>query len=267
LPPGLTSRDLKRYLRITVTGVAVGAIIIGVAAAAVLRGAEMYHIRALTATYMQIESYKTATQAFIGQYHALPGDMKDATTRLIGCTAATHCTNGNGDGVIGSGLLDIYQGTAAGSAPEDETGEFWYHLYHAGLLKTGFAPAGPLGTGWGKSLPAAPAGGGYMVRARTGACINHYVMTGLFIRWQATPWANADASNKFAVSPADAGYIDRKFDDGNPLDGKVQARGSSKIPLASPDKCRAASAGKWTYAKSKRKACYMYFKIRESSGL
>jgi prepilin-type N-terminal cleavage/methylation domain-containing protein len=206
----------------TLVEVAVGLIIVGLATGSVLEGQHLHHDSVLSATYMRVQAYSTETQAFLSQYDVLPGDMADATTRLPHCI---NCANGDANGMIGRGDLAIYQGTAPGSSPEDENGQFWYHLSAAGLL-TGFTPTGTMAAGattWGISLPAAPAGGGYMVRSMAGYCTGGYSMTGLFIRWQLQPWQDANAGGAFVVSPQDAWYIDQKFDDGNPLAGKVQA--------------------------------------------
>lgn len=244
---------------------AVALVVVGLATGAVVEGEQMYHNSRLTATAVEVQAYTLATGSFIKQYDALPGDMPNAVTRLPGCVSGGCANgNGNGNGAVGRGDLDIYQSSPLGSGEEDETTLFWSHLAAANFI-TGVNPNAPMapGTPWGVSQPAAPAGGGYMVRTMGGLCVNGYSMTGLFIRWQKQPWQDANAGNIFAVSPADAWKIDKKFDDGSPLSGKIQARGTNVPDLSTADGCRASQTD---YLNTTDAACYMYFKIRDTSG-
>jgi prepilin-type N-terminal cleavage/methylation domain-containing protein len=242
----------------TILEVAVVMMVIGILFGGILLAMNMYRNMQIIASYTRVEAIKRATDEFIEQYEFLPGDMPNAIARFPLCDAP--CQNGDGTGP-GEEIFD------APAAPPDETALFWYHLAASGLFE-GMDPDSPFvaGTGWGRIYPAAPAGGGYQVHTMGGFTqgLNNVRIKGLFIRWQANPEVDANDNDVFIVSPRDALRIDTKFDDAAPLTGKIRARGSDTA-LTANDGCREDET---TYiAIETEPACYMYFRIREETGL
>ncbi|MBU0858953.1 MAG: type II secretion system GspH family protein [Alphaproteobacteria bacterium] len=251
----------------TLVEVAVALIIIGVLIAGVLSGMMLYESSRRSASYIRVETFSRATDEFIAQYAALPGDMANAQSRLLPCdnNPAGSCRNGNGNAVVGRAEQNMFYSANPGAGEEDETTQFWYHLQAAGLINEINIDA-PMAAGseWGVSHPASPLRGGYHVRTMAGQFndANGNGIRGLFIRWQATPYAAANGD--FVLSPNDAAALDTKFDDGLPLSGKIQARGTN-AGLNANDGCRASATAYVDAVTDLR--CYMIFKIRESSGL
>ena len=251
----------------TLVEMAVVILVIGVLVGGVLSAMSFYGQSRRTASYVKIQNFARATDEFIAQYGALPGDMNNAQTRLIGCdnAPANSCRNGNGNAVIGRADQDFFFGAAPGAGEEDETTLFWYHLQAAGLISEINLDAPMVaGSDWGTSHPAAPWRGGYQARSMGGQFtgVGGQRIYGLFIRWQADPYVNAAASP--ILTPSQALALDEKFDDGGPLTGNIQARGANTAINAN-DGCRANAA---TYANESGEArCFMLFKIRENSGL
>lgn len=251
----------------TLVEISVAIIIIGVLIAGVISAMGFYEQTRRTASYVRVESFARATDEFIAKYGALPGDMPNAQTRLTGCdnVPAGSCRNGNGNAVIGRADQDVFFAAPPGAGEEDETTQFWYHLQSAGLINA-VNPEAPMaaGTPWGVSHPAAPWRGGYHIRSMGGQFIGAggQRIYGLFVRWQMDPYVNAAAS--FVLTPSQARSLDEKFDDGAPLTGKIQGRGTNS-PIAGADGCRANAAA---YAdETAQPTCFMLFKIREGAGL
>ena len=172
----------------TLAEVAVAILIIGVLIGGTLMGMTFYDNTRRTAVYARVEAISRATDEFIGQYSALPGDMRNAQSRLPPCdnVPAGSCRNGNGNAVTGLADQALFFSANPGAGEEDETTLFWYHLQAAGLMggiNGETVMAG--GTGWGESHPAAPLRGGYHVRTMAGltSTDSEGPMKGLFLRW------------------------------------------------------------------------------------
>ena len=263
------AKECKFQNGFTMVELAVVIILIGLLTSGIFWGLQLLKTSRLSATHVHAKIYAHALKEFIQKYDALPGDMANARTRLNACanSLAGACGNGNGNGVIGRTDQDIFYAAPPGSGEEDETTLFWYHLQAADFIED-ILLSSPLDGNalWGENHPKAPAGGGYHIRSMGGlvAGPGNENMKGVFLRWQATPYVNANTNEGYSATPADAFYIDNKFDDGNPLAGPVQARGTGQ-GLTGNDGCRRDSN---SYIEDSHEiSCYMYFKIRNMAGL
>lgn len=249
----------------TIVELAIVFIVIGLMIGAVIAGSRMITNSRLAATYIRTQTISTALKSFTDKYRALPGDMPNATTRLAHCDndPAGSCGNGNGNHEIGPGGQPIFTDQAGTDYNENRL--FWYHLTAADLMVHEIdLDASVSAASWNLTNPESPAGGGFNVITMTGETddMPNDSLNGIYVVWQRNPTGDASTLANTAVSPRDASFIDSKFDDGQPLTGTVRARGANAALAA--DACRASAT---TYTNTADAACYMYFKIREVSGL
>lgn len=244
-------------------------LIIGLLAGAVLKGAEMIGNSRVASTYMKVETTSRAVEAFIDKYRDLPGDMRNATDRLAGCTnsPANSCRNGDGDRNIGNVEYDNRIADAQDHAEDFENTLVWYHLSAARLMHEVDLRAPTTTRVWGRTNAEAPAGGGLLFRTMSGYLqdqpMDNY-LKGIYLIWQRTPNGAADSGSNFIVSPKHAHAMDLKFDDGNPLTGKIRARGTAAGEFGDADGCRINTN---FYNEGGSTSCYMYFRIREKRSL
>lgn len=195
----------------TLVELAVVMIIIGLLIGGILKGQEMIANAQITSTVAQAKAIDAATSTFRDQYDALPGDMRNATTRLVGCAAAP-CTNGDGDSRLDQAL---------GIVPAGESLSFFPMLRTSDLI-TGFD--GTNTVAFGAALPVSSAGGGYTVGyVGTGVAPTGFTATDLrpghYLVLTAQPIAVANGTGK--LTPTQAARIDRKMDDGQANRGGV----------------------------------------------
>lgn len=257
--PNLNRRQQSGF---TLVELAIAMLLIAILTGAVLKGTEMFRNSQLSATYIQTQTVASALKAFTDKYQALPGDMRDATSRLENCdnTPANSCMNGNGDNQIG----DIDNTT------DDEYTLFWYHLQAAQLIQEVDLDAPITSPALGVTHPKAQAGGGFAILTLSGEFEdrqNEY-LDGVYLYWISQAGGNSlYTSDSLVVSAHDAQFMDTKFDDGRPVGGKIRARGTVDATAGtigdSPDRCRNILV----YTEQTTVGCYMYFKIREARGL
>ncbi len=233
----------------TLVEIAIVVILVGLAAAAVVKGTDMVQTVRKQALQTEIKSTKTAFEAFKKKYNALPGDMLNATARFQNCSGT--CVNGNGDTFIGTPNSPISGAYALGGT-DGEYQQFWEHLHKAGLRQTALAP-----------VPKA--GGTLMVRSINQdlcyAAGQPAKLQGIWLVWQLQPYIAADTSP--VISPREAMLIDRKYDDGKPGWGNVRSAGAANF-LANNDGCKTDPD---TYVSSDNKTCYMMFRLSDSPTL
>lgn len=256
----------------TLVELAVVMVVIGLLVGGIFWGLNLLDASRRADVYTRAQALKSGLQQFTAQYGALPGDMPDARTRLSACAAApaAACANGDGDGVVGLSDRDIFFAQAPGG-PEQESALFWYHMQAAELF-SGIRIATPLSaaTGWGDSQPALAAGGGFYIRSMDGTFTGEggEPVRGIFARWQACgPYQQANTADCFAISPRLAEMMDQKYDDGRPLAGFIRAGGTASVSAAGGDGCRASLTAYQTGPAAEQDACYLYFRIRDASGL
>lgn len=195
----------------TLVELAVVMIIIGLLIGGILKGQEMISNAQITATVAQMKGIEAAASTFRDQYDAFPGDMANASTRLINCAAAP-CNNGNGDARININV-------GAVPALAGEGAYFWNHMRVTDLI-TGFDGSNVLT--FGAAVPVAEIGGGYMVGHTSNGVTGftatemrpgHYIVL--------TGQLAAVANGTGVLTPSQAARIDRKMDDGRSNSGSV----------------------------------------------
>lgn len=237
----------------TLVELAIVITIIGLLIGGVLKGQEMIVQGRVKATIAQLQQYKAAIITFQDTYNAYPGDLRNASTRLPGCTIACE-TNISGWGRNGDGFIGIFdwfggtqvssgqtQGNAIGPDVGYEALNFWQHLLRAGLTggvtDEGMRNVIPLA--FDKTTPSAPIGGGYMVGSAEGTAtysnsppFGSVPMTKGTVFFALANSANASIQNAYEpytniISPLHAEMIDQKLDDGKPGTGAVRAGGGA----------------------------------------
>ncbi len=208
-------------------------VILGLITGSVLAGQALIKAAELRAVTIEIANFRTSTLAFADKYHALPGDMTNATA--FWGDNATHCAdaaiadgtpgvcNGNGDGTI------IEQAAAAGE--ESEGHMFWLHLQQAGLIDgtfTGLAgPAGLLDDVPGTNAPVSSYENGcyHIDSDNTGNGERYEVSYGVNMLELGADQQGGDRDCDFRLMPAeDAWQLDKKLDDGLPAHGNIIAK-------------------------------------------
>lgn len=212
----------------TLVELAIVMIIIGLLIGGILKGQELIQNAQVTATAAQVKAVEAAMTTFRDSYNAVPGDMRNPGTRLPNCTGAA-CNVANTGATGGNGRID--QTPATGAAAASEATRFWTHLAAADLI--GGVDYNSAVVAWGEGLPAAEAGGGFIVgyagaiAGLTGisaATIN----SGHYLALVNVPATGVAASNaNAALRPTQAARIDRKLDDGMPNAGSVLAAGAA----------------------------------------
>ncbi len=201
----------------TLVELAIVMVIIGLLIGGILKGQELIANAKISSTVGQLKGLDAAINTFFDKYNARPGDMRDATTRLQGCTG--NCGNGNGDTQIGTNLSF----PAAGTEPI-------YAFIHLSLadLVSGVDWSGSAADvrSFGKGLPNVKAGGGMWIGYANGAVANTTLQVNK--QYAVLNGAAGDVTNTTGAFTANtAAQIDRKMDDGQPQTGVVQTVGSN----------------------------------------
>lgn len=211
-------KNRKSQAGFTLVELAVVIVIIGLIIGAVIKGQELIDNARVNSVIAQVNGFRSAITGFQDKYGALPGDLSTATTRIPGCTGA-NCTNGNGNGVIGTG-------TSATAAISTEGRMAWQHLAYSNAI-TGVVPgAAVAGDVYNTNFPGARTGGGYAI---INATVGTPALTTMWLRLQGTSGASAPGTtaDTGALTPGQAALIDRRMDDGNALTGTVRFGGAT----------------------------------------
>lgn len=224
----------------------------------ILKGQELVQDARIVYTSRQIKAYSKALAAFQKQYHALPGDMANAGSKLKGCTGdkGGDCNPAPataGDSIIGNpdfiktlkpqitGITNVPAVTAG-----DESVLFWTHLHLAGLI-TDVTDDG-LQNGskieFGTLLPESRYHGGLFFGYDSGFIVGYSdgtsvppslsppntIFKGTIVAQISSDVlsgaAEPNAPDQQALTPLRAAQIDRKMDDGRPLTGYVRGYGA-----------------------------------------
>jgi len=253
----------------TLVELAVVMAVIGILIGGVLKGQELLRNAQLKRTYADVAALGAAHMGFLDKYSQLPGDMVTATSRIQGCGGMTAggnwCADGNGDSRVGLTLgLQPGGGSNEGhlqsgllSMPEVETTLYFRHLLGAELIK-GVGIHNPGDPTLGSTHPGVPFGGGITVfwSNRSGD-----YGAGLIYRWTKTvvPIGGAARNTIYGIiSPNDAENFDRKYDDGLPDAGFIQADFAG-VPAS--EWCDNKIGGIAQYNRHNKPACEMYFSV------
>jgi prepilin-type N-terminal cleavage/methylation domain-containing protein len=224
----------KKEQGFTLVELAIVMIIIGLLIGGILKGQEMIENAKVTSTIAQIKSFQAALNSFRDTYSGMPGDMRNATTRVPNCVAATNCINGNGNGLIGQAnpnINNVIVDDTAGSG--QETTMAWKHLVLANLISS--VPSDTVSTAataaFGDTHPASSLRGGYEIFYDADPVTdntNWTPISGHFLRLSNVGLtANTGAVQGTApVSPLRGSQIDRKLDDGRANSGSTLAAGT-----------------------------------------
>jgi hypothetical protein len=210
--------------------------ILGLLVASVTAGAALIEQARIRGVISEMQEMQLATMIFQQSYDYLPGDFPHASLHwgIQVCaaegTTGTYGANGNGDNIV-EGLA------AAQTNVRDQISELhasWCHLYEAGLIKQKIIPLNHYMTSKapvagvnapkvralknnatymlypGKHLPSPIFGGHFF---------GEYEHALLLI----VP-TNKTYARKAALTPKQAYAIDKKLDDGKPLEGNIQAQ-------------------------------------------
>jgi prepilin-type N-terminal cleavage/methylation domain-containing protein len=198
-------------------------VIIGLIVGGVLVGQDLIKAAEIRATISQIEKYNASVNTFRTKYNGMPGDITADNAIAFGFVTRTG-TQGRGDG---NGLIDT--STGSGMVFGQETAMFWNDLSIANLVDgnfTGIDSASPLATApntVSSVMPPAKLGrGNYLTVGSTGG-LNYYLLAGI----QSTSASSGAYQLSTNLTPIQAYNIDVKLDDGLPLTGTVQARGTA----------------------------------------
>lgn len=236
--------------------------IIGIMVGAIIKGQEMIKTGRATATITQMQSYQTAVVTFRDAFSALPGDMRNAATRIPNCNA--NCNpheESSNDSFIGApdwGDTWAAQASATVNLPaadvKDETVLFWAHLTLSDLIggvNNAAIRSGSERIAWTHTHPASPLGGGFIAGFANGqklpgdprdAAADDETPLGprglVFMIVNSPQTGGEDTLSENAqqvMSVNMAAVIDNKIDDGYPHTGRVRAYGVSETCYGGDD--------------------------------
>ena len=199
-------------------------VIIGLIVGGVLVGRDLIKAAELRATISQIERYNTAVNTFQIKYGGIPGDLSSGLAAGFGMVARPGLSGqGDGDGQIENCFGNTGVSTTAGC----EVLVFWVDLSYANLIEGNFSTAVDSGVAAGISIagpslplyfPTAKMGRGNYITVYADSGMNYYELAALTSTGFAGFYIDGNA-----ITPAEAGSMDTKMDDGSPLTGRVIA--------------------------------------------
>lgn len=246
---GFTPRGIRGF---TLVELAIVMTVIGIVVGSIIKGQEMIKNARATATITQMQSYQTAVINFRDAFGAMPGDMRNAATRLPNCNAnCTPFADESNDNIIGNPTWGDDWMAQAGTTVNlpatsvaDETVLFWAHLTLSDMIggvNNAAIRSGNERVAWTHTHPASPIGGGFVVGFINGQPLpgdpreddptDDVILgpRGLVFMIVNTP--QVDGIDQLST-PAEqvmpvhmARIIDGKIDDGYPHLGRVRAYG------------------------------------------
>lgn len=220
---GRTVMKSCRQRGFTLVELATVMIIIGILFGGVLQAQNIIENARVKAVIAQYKGLMAAHYGFQDKYGVIPGDAPNATQKLPGCDASNNCTNGNGDGTVGTRFDNapdrLATPNASGTPGINENIQYWKHLALADLVEGIVLNASnaPASSAFGVSHPAAKISEtGWNAILTNPAGIGEYGGPGLVFQLSGAPNANI-----VAVTPGIAARIDQIVDDGMPNSGIV----------------------------------------------
>lgn len=206
-------------------------VIIGLIVGGVLVGQDLIRAAEIRATVGQIEKYNSSVNTFRTKYNGIPGDISAAGATAFGFIARAGSA-GRGDN---NGLIDgINAATATSQVFTQESGFFWNDLTTANLVDgqftsaaDGAAIAAITTANVPTQFPEARLARGNRMHVGSTGGLNYYLITGI-TSVTASTGAFVLTTN---LTPTELFNMDNKLDDGLPLTGIVQARGTAASTL------------------------------------
>lgn len=201
-------------------------VIIGLLVGGVLVGQDLIRAAEIRATVGQIERLNATVNTFRSKYNGIPGDISAGNSVAFGFVPRAG-SPGRGDN---NGLIDGINGASPTSqAFTQESGFFWDDLTRANLIDgvfvsaaDGGAVAAILAADVIDQFPPAKLERGNFYHVGSTGGLNYYYITGI-----AGVAANTGAMTLTPqLTPIELFNMDNKLDDGIPLTGIVQARGT-----------------------------------------
>jgi hypothetical protein len=192
-------------------------IIVGLLIGGVFGGIKLVENANIQKTVQDIKAIESAGLTFRDSYRALPGDIRNPSTRIPNCAVAPCATSGNGNQ-----RYDLASDTWEAITAGDERFTFWHHLQAADLVQMDYTNTVTMN--FGEGAPSAPVGGGYRIAARNaGIWVAGYTYNRAVILISALNNATMMGSDDTTISCPLLGSIDRKIDDGAQFGGAFQA--------------------------------------------
>ena len=226
----------------TLVELALVMVIIGLLIGGILKGQQLVTNARATSTVSQTRQIEAATTTFQDSYGALPGDM-NGVGKIPGCTAACNIPGVvSRNRIIGAPAWDLVtpQVTTASTTLDvgAETALFWYYLAATDMFSgvNGNSPPAASDLVFGNALPATKFGGGFLVGNSNGrqygvrnpSGSDFFTIKGTVLSLVISPSAPVSSiHDQLLLTSAVAEQIDRKYDDGKPATGSVQAHGSA----------------------------------------
>lgn len=220
-------KDQKGF---TLVELAVVMIIVGLLIGGILKGQELIANAQVASVVTQVQGVDAGISTFRDSYRAFPGDMRNAQARLPSCDAANQCFNGGGDGIINEGVDGTAVAAAAAANTAAESANFFVHMGRADVVG-GVDPTG--GLNFDGQFPSTALGGGLVV-GHTSVAVsaavqgNANLLGGHYLVWSNIA-GTAIADNAGPVNASQAARVDRKMDDGSPINGSVRSTGGDCI--------------------------------------
>jgi prepilin-type N-terminal cleavage/methylation domain-containing protein len=208
-------------------------VILGLLVGGIFAGQALIRSGELQAIVVDHTKYQTAADDFKKKYHALPGDMLDATDywgASAGCGTSNipGTCNGNGDGAV--------QNSASGIGLNAESYQFWRHLALAGFISGNYTGFSSTGSAFhsiiGENVPAVSSGrGGWDAGASSPVAVEFVLDYGNYLQFGEEHDTPRTLIGN-ALTAEEAWKIDTKLDDGKP--GRGAIIGASVTSILNP---------------------------------
>lgn len=203
-------------------------VVIGLVVGGVLVGRDLIRSSEIHSFMSEKQRLDTAVNTFKGKYSCTPGDCPNATTffgldpegcaeNVYGSTPKTQTCNGNGNGLIRNLVV-------VGDDLEREVYWFWQHLSAASLWPGVYRGSYLLSTTdpvKDRIYPGVGIDPKFFYYAGAGGNFQGYL--GEEVTSATTLWESAFSGRHGLLTPFEMLNLDKKYDDGRPSTGKMQA--------------------------------------------
>jgi prepilin-type N-terminal cleavage/methylation domain-containing protein len=188
-------------------------IIIGLLIGGIFGGMKLIDNANVQKTVQDLKSIESASLTFKDTYRALPGDIRNPSTRLPNCTDAPCATGGDGNRRLTNLVFWNEPLTAT-----MEKFTFWHHLQAANLISMDFHNTTDMNFGEGQ--PSASITNGYRVSDYSGdgwECSTRYDYDTLLVPTNVSDGNLQTDAMAFSTPCGQIRSVDQKIDDGVPI--------------------------------------------------